>query len=191
MFMKGMFEWKILAAIFAVLIVASSALVGNSGIRDMFMNSTGNLGDWLGQSPFGSLFSTPQKGTSAVVITVIAERISLEMEHPVNITVGDSAISEFKGTVVFDFASNSSHFSPSDTSLSLDMPLQETEIRGVSISRLVLESVGFTVSSDKTNITADNDRIEILDFSGDIRVTDSVQFAGNVTAARNGKWSIG
>ena len=37
---KGLLEWKILAAIFAVLVVTSGALVSNTGIKDTFFNTT-------------------------------------------------------------------------------------------------------------------------------------------------------
>ena len=47
---KGMFEWKILAAIFAVLIVLSSALVGSTGIKDLFLIKSEHSGDYRGMS---------------------------------------------------------------------------------------------------------------------------------------------
>lgn len=188
--MKGLLEWKILAAIFAVLIVVSSALVGSTGIRDMFMNSTGNLGDWLSESPLGSFFSTPQKVETRVMIKLIADNLTLDLEAPVNISAGKSGIYNFKGSARFDFMANSSEFVPTGSDIRLNTELGSTDIVGVKISRLILKDVGFVVTSEKTNITATGDDIEIYDFSGDIHVTDHVLLDGNVSKVKDNQWSI-
>lgn len=189
--MKGLFEWKILAAIFAVLIVASSALVSNSGIKDMFLNSTGSLGDWMDGSPFGSLFSTPEKTVNTVVITLSAENIVIEMENPVNITAGDSSVLNFKGMLDLKPRENKTRLVYSDSDLVLNLKLEGAEIKNVKITKLVLEDIDFVVSSEKTNITGSNDKIEIYDFYGDIKITDVVELSGNVSRVKDGKWSIG
>jgi hypothetical protein len=188
--MKGLLEWKILAAIFAVLIVVSSALVGSPGIRDFFMNSTGNLGDWMAESPLGSFFSTPQKGTTRVLIKLIADNMTLALETPVNISAGKSSISNFRGEARFDFKGNSSEFIPRGSDIRLSTELVPTAIRDVKISKLILNDVGFVVTSEKTNITGSGDDIEIYDFSGDIQVTDHVLLDGNVSKVNDEQWSI-
>ena len=188
--MKGLLEWKILAAIFAVIIVISSALVGSSGIRDFFMNSTGNLGDWMSESPFGSFFSTPQKGTTSVMIKLFADNLTLDLEAPVNISAGRSSISNFKGLAIFDFRGNSSEFIPAGSDIRLSTELGSTTIRDVRMTKILLKDIGFIVTSEKTNITGSGDDIEIYDFSGDIHVTDHVLLVGNVSKVNNGQWSI-
>jgi hypothetical protein len=189
--MKGVFEWKILAAIFAVLIVASSALVSNSGIKDMFLNSTGSLGDWMEGSPFDSLFQTPEKTTNAVVISLVNENIELEVTEPVNITMGKSSIMNFRGMLNVLFESNMTELKPSDSDLVMNIKLEETEIKNIKIPIFILEDTDFTVSSEKTDITASDDKIEIYDFHGDIRITDAFELTGNVSKVKDDKWSIG
>ncbi len=188
--MKGLLEWKILAAIFAVLIVVSSALVGSTGLKDFFMNSTGSVGDWWSEAPFGSFFSTPQKGSTGVLINLFADNITLDMEAPVNITAAKSSITNFKGSAMFDFRENSTEFVPTGSDIRLRTELGPTTIRDVRISRLVLTDVGYTITSEKTNITASGDDIEILDFFGDIHVTDHVLLDGNVSKVKDEQWSI-
>jgi hypothetical protein len=188
--MKGLLEWKILAAIFAVLIVISGALVGSTGIKDFFMNSTGGLGDWWSEAPFGSFFSTPQKGTTKVTIRLFADNITLDMEAPVNISAGKSSISNFKGLVMFDFKGNSSEFVPSGSDIRLSTELGPTTIRDVRISKLVLKDIGFVITSENTNTTGSGDDVEILDFYGDIHVTDHVLLDGNVSKVKDEQWSI-
>jgi len=188
---KGMLEWKILAAIFAVLIVLSSALVGSSGIKDFFLNATGNLGDWMHGSPFGSLFSTPQKGMNHVVIKLMADNVTLIIETPVNVTAGTASILNFKGTVSLDFRKNSSTFLPAGSDIRLDTELGGTTMHDVRISKLILKNIDFVVTSEKTNMTASDDSIEIYDFSGEIAVTDHVLLSGNVSKVNDEQWSIG
>jgi len=189
--MRGLFEWKILAAIFAVLIVASSALVSNTGIKDMFLNSTGNLGDWMKGSPFSSLFATPEKVSNRVVIVLSAEQLELGFENPVNITAGESSVMNFKGTVDINLEENKTKLLPEGSDMVLDLKLEETLIKDVSIPKLVFDEIDFMVQSEKTNITATNDRIEIYDFYGDLRITDVVELSGNVSRVNDEKWSIG
>jgi hypothetical protein len=188
---KGMLEWKILAAIFAVLIVLSSALVSNTGIKDFFLNATGNLGDWVHGSPFGSLFTTPQKKVNQVAIKLMADNMTFEMETPINITAGKTSISNFKGSVNFNFRKNSSTFQPADSDLRFGTELSGTVMKDVKIQKLVLTGIDFTVIGEKTNITASNDNIEIYDFSGDITVEDRVLLTGNVSRVKDEQWSIG
>lgn len=188
--MKGLFEWKLLAAIFAVLIVASSAMISNMGIKDMFLNSTGEIGDWI-NSPFGSLFSTPKKTTNFIAIELYADAITLEMTDSVNITSVESSIDNFKGTLVFDFNHNRTYMIPEGTDLKMDVKLTETVIEDVRIANLVLEDVSYVVKNANTNITADDERIEIHEFIGTLRTGDGVILEGNVSSVKNGQWSIG
>lgn len=188
---KGLFEWKILAAVFAVLIVLSTAVVSNTGMKDFFMNMTGNLGGLMGESPFGSLFSTPQKEVNRVEIKLITGNITLNMETAVNVSVGSSNLENFRGAIILDFNEKSSRFRPLGSDMHIDMELQETVIRNVRIQKLSFDAIDFVITSEKTNISGSGERLEIHDFSGDIIITDHVLLSGNVTKAKNGKWSIG
>ena len=186
-----MFEWKILAAIFAVLIVASSALVSNIGIKDMFLNSTGNLGDWMEGLPFGSLFSAPEKTTNPVVITLSGGNIQLLIDSPVNITSESSSVRNFVGTMDIILDENKTILSPKDSDLVFDLKLDNMFVSSVNVPSLVLENMDFVVQNDNTNITGTDDKIEIHDFYGDLTVTDVIELKGNVSKVKDDKWSIG
>jgi hypothetical protein len=189
--MKALFEWKILAAIFAVLIVTSSALVSNSGIKDMFLNSTGNLGDWMDGSPFGSLFSAPEKTTNEVVIILIGGAIELDIRSPVNISSSGSSVTNFLGSMEIRPLENMTRLSYSETDLVLDLMIEDAVIKNVDIPSLVLENIDFVVQNENTNITGSDDRIEIHNFFGNVRITDVIELSGNVSKVKDGKWSIG
>ncbi|UCD02649.1 MAG: hypothetical protein JSV63_02545 [Candidatus Aenigmatarchaeota archaeon] len=186
-----MFEWKILAAIFAVLIVAASALVSNSEIKDMFLNSTGTLGDWMKGSPFGSLFSAPEKTTSDVVITLSGGNVQLVIDKPVNITSEVSSVRNFMGTMDIILDENKTMLVPKDSDLVLDLQLEDMEVKNVNVPSLVLERMDFVVEYDNTNITGTDEKIEIHDFYGDLKITDVIELSGNVSKVKNDKWSIG
>jgi hypothetical protein len=190
---KGLLEWKILAAIFAVLIVVSSALVSNTGIKDIFMNSTGNLGDWLKGSPFSSLFPTPEKTVYQVRVELISSNITLSMESPVNITSEGANMQNFRGLISLRFAGNatSAEFMPAGTDFRFDLSLKETRIENVKIANMILDNVGFIINSENTNITATDDRIEIYDFCGTVTIKDSVVLDGNFSRVKDEQWSIG
>lgn len=191
---KGLLEWKILAGIFAVLIVVSSALVGSTGLKNVFLNSTTDLGENTQGSPldwFSNLFATPTTGTSPVEIELIATNITLEMEKNVDVTIGDSNIEKFKGSIDIDFEADKIVLTPDGSSMVLDLTLEETWITGVILPKLFLKDIDFVVVSEKTNITASNDNIEIYDFSGDVLVTDSILLTGNATKVKDDKWAIG
>ena len=191
---KGMLEWKILAAIFAVLIVLSSALVTNAGIKDMFMNTTTGFGDFTEGSPFdwfSSLFSTPAKGVNTVSIKLTLNNITLPFESPVNITAGKSALLNFKGNIELDFGDNSTSFQQAGSDFQFETEMAETRISGVGIQKMVLQGVDFVVTSEGNDITGTDDKIEIYDFFGDIEITDSVLLTGNVSRVKDDQWSIG
>jgi hypothetical protein len=194
MHFKGFLEWRILAAIFAVLVVLSSVLVTSTGIKDLFFNTTKGFGDSLKGSPldwFSSLFSTPQKGVNTVEIKVMTDNITLNIEKPANITYGKTNIANFKGVVTFDFMGKSSTFLPVGSDIRLETELAETRIKSVHMPVLIMNNIDFVVTSEKTNITASNEKIEIYDFFGDLTVTYAVLFSGNVTKVKDEKWSIG
>jgi hypothetical protein len=192
--MESMLDWKILAAVFAVLIVMASALATNSGVKDLFMNTTTGLGDSTSGSPFDwftSLFSTPGKSAKPVSIMLMVDNITLSVDSPTNITSGGSGITNFKGTVSFDLKGNKTVFSPSGSEISIDLELESTAISGVRIPAMTIAGIDFIVTSESTNITGTDDDIEIHDFVGEVSVTDRVLLTGNVSRVKDGHWSIG
>jgi len=191
--MKGLFEWKILAAIFAVLIVLSSAFAASSGVKDFFFNLTSGLGGFMKGSPFGQASGGPvtEKTPNYVTIMIVADNITLNMDSPVNITTGRDRVDNFKGTLNLVFDGNASELIPSGTDLRLNLVMTGAEIAAIKIPKLAFKGVDFSVTSEKTNITATGDDIEITGFNGDIRITDYLTLTGNVTKAGNDKWSIG
>lgn len=191
--MKGLLEWKILAAIFAVLIVLSSALVSNTGIKDFFMNTTTGFGDFTEGSPFdwvSSWFSTPEKGSNTVAIKLTVANITLPIEAPANITAGKSSLLNFKGTVDLNFIKNSSTFQQAGSDFRFEMEMSETRISGVSIQKIILRGIDFVVTSESINITGTDEKIEIYDFSGDIAITDHILLMGNASKVNDDQWSI-
>jgi hypothetical protein len=196
MALKGLLEWKIFAAIFAVLIVASSAIFGGSGFNGTLFNSTGGGFD-LGSLPFGSLFSHTEEEAAApvtqndVTIALMVEKMSFSFASPVQITSGDSEMTNFTGTVEFDFTTNSSLFIPAGSTFTMRKPISVTEIRDATIESLVLESADYSVLSGGSDTTGKGDRIEIVGFLGTITASDRITLAGTVNSVTNGKWKIG
>ncbi|MFH0956506.1 MAG: hypothetical protein V1813_01440 [Candidatus Aenigmatarchaeota archaeon] len=195
--LKGLLEWKIFAAIFAVLIVASSAVFGGGGMGSALFNSTGGGFDW-GSLPFGSLFShaneTQEMAPAVendVVIELMVDSINFALESPVSITSGDSEMSNFTGSVDFDFLTNSSLFIPSGSTFTMKKPIAVTEISGVTIESLVLEKADYSVVSGGSTTAGKDDRIEIQGFSGTITASGKLTLSGTVSSVTNGKWKIG
>ena len=186
---KGLLEWKILAAIFAVIIVASSVIMTNEGVKGFLFNLTGGMSDWLSGSPFGGVFSAPQKVVSTVSIKLVSDNITLDLDSPVNVTTSSLEIVSFAGVINFDFVKNSTELVP-DSGPVIKMGLEGMLIEDVKISRLKYSMMDFVIKSENTSISA-IDCIEILDFSGDVKINGHDLLTGNVSKARNGQWSIG
>jgi hypothetical protein len=196
MYLKGLLEWKIFAAIFAVLIVASSAVFGGSGFNSTFFNSTGGGLD-LGSLPFASLFSHTEEDAKApvtqndVVVELMVERMPFSFGSPVQITSGDFEMTNFTGSVEFDFLANTSLFTPSGSGITIRKATGVTQVNGAAIESLVLESADYSVLSGGSDTTGKDDRLEIQGFSGTITASDRITLAGTVSSVTNGKWKIG
>jgi hypothetical protein len=190
---KGLLEWKILAAIFAVLIVGSSAFLGNTDIGGTLLNSTGG-GSAGWENPFASLFPQQQpetaSGPSEVAIELSVDSIRLDFASPVNITFGDSAIENFAGSAQLDLSSNSSVFTQAGTGMTMRIA-DDVVINGAGIESMVLESADYTVTNGGTSTTATGEKIEIHGFSGTVRAAGKLRLEGTVSSVSNGKWSIG
>jgi len=188
--MKGFLEWKILAAIFAILIVLSSALTLNTGLKDFILGLGGNLGDLFRGSPLLP-GDTTAKVTIPVEIRLSGDNISLSLDQAVNITYGGSTIENFRGTAVFNLAGKSAMLLPAGSDMRISAGPGGMLIKNAKIPQLRLAGVDFSARSEKTNVTESNGDIEIDGFSGDIRASDSLVFSGNVTRVRDEKWAIG
>jgi hypothetical protein len=193
---KGLLEWKIFAAIFAVLIVASSAIFGGGGVSSGLFNSTGGGLDW--SNMFGSLFphanETQQTAPAVendVVIELMVGSMTFAFDSPVSITSGDSEMSNFTGNVEFDFTTNSSLFIPSGSTFTMRKPIAVTQIRGATIKSLVLDKADYSVIAGGSDTTGKGDRIEIAGFSGTITASGRITLSGTVNSVTNGKWKIG
>jgi hypothetical protein len=126
-----------------------------------------------------------------VSIKLISENITIPLMNRINITSGDSDIQGFSGVLNLDFREHSAEFIPAGSDLKIEMELENIRIRNVKIPKLTFSSVDFDIISEKTNMSASDENIEIFDFSGDIEITTFVMLSGNVSKAKDDTWSIG
>lgn len=183
-----MLDWKIMAASFAALLVASTVLVGGVGgfgVTDVF----NQLMDWLKSSPFGGFFQAPIASTNEVDITLFPKTYELKTTSDINLSIGSIELLQFNGDILADFEGKSLVFQESNTPLNIRMPLQSMTIQDISVSKIILENARFIVRSNELDTSGDNSTIEISDFSGEIRFNmDSVELHGNVSVVKgNGK----
>ncbi len=117
--------------------------------------------------------------------------MELAIENPVNITSEESSVRNFRGTMNIILQENRTILTPSDSNMVLDLKLEGMEIKNVNVPSLILEGVDFVVQNENTNITGTDDKIEIHDFYGSIRITEAIELSGNVSRVKDEKWSIG
>ncbi len=179
-----MFDWKILAASFAALLVVSSVLVGGFGFTDIL----DNLNDWLGGSPFGGFVAAPVRATKPVTVILFPEYFELPLDG-VNFSAGDTGFEDFTGTLRANLSSETVSLSPGDTLFRVTLPLSDLAIDDVKIGRLSLEDTNFHVISHALDTSGENASLEVYDFSGKLSITQElVRLDGNVTAVKgNGK----
>lgn len=195
---KGLLEWKVLAAIFAVLIVLSGSLFTSSGIKDVFFNTTTSIGETGSGSPldgisdwFSSLFETPRKNTNHIVVRLYVDNMTLGLQNPVNITSGDNFIEGFSGDLTVDFRENTSVLNPAGSGMKIRSVLRNSLIEGVNIPSLALTGVNYQVITDNTDVTVTDGTLQIVDFRGVIIISDHIALEGNVTEVKDREWSMG
>jgi hypothetical protein len=179
-----MFDWKILAASFAALLVVSSVLVGGFGFPDIL----DKLNELMGDSPLGGFVSAPIRPTKDV--SVIFEPDYFEFSvNSASFEAGDSEFTGFSGSIQANLSSNILAFLPDDSGFRLTRPVSEFTIDGVKISRISYEDTSFHVISDALDTSGQNASLEIIDFSGKIGISRSgIRLDGNVTTVKgNGK----
>jgi hypothetical protein len=185
-----MLEWKILAAAFSALLVISIVLVGNTGVKDMFGGIIGKITDWLGGSSISLPGGLGSGKANAVLVTLYPKNFTLSPGYKLNITLGQSYLESFNGDIVFDFESG--RISLKDKSgLSLSSPIQSFTIQNLSLSRLQIKDMKFTVKA-QSDISNENGTMDIQGFFGTFSVQDSsIAIQGNVTKITGDGWTVG
>lgn len=179
-----MFDWKILAASFAALLVVSSVLVGGFGFQDIL----GKLNEWMGDSPLSGLVTAPVRESEQVSVTFYPESFQLSLDHATFMS-GDAEFRSFTGTLDANLTSDEIVVAQGDSGFSATLPLTNTSVGGASISKISLEKTSFSVTSQSLETSGQDVSLEILGFSGDVTITNNhVHLEGNVTSLTgNGK----
>ncbi|MBU0898588.1 MAG: hypothetical protein KKB03_02245 [Nanoarchaeota archaeon] len=173
-----MIDWRILAASFAGLIVVSSLVVGGFG-GNIFSDLLDNVGNWLGSSPFGGFFSTPEVKTHEVDMTIYPVKISLDPELSVNLSTDDTVIENFKGTISFDFEEQKMLLEESSTSLKFELPIKNMEINNFKLNSFSADNIKLKIAPD---IVSENGSIQLQNFFGKVIVTtENLKLEGNVS----------
>jgi len=178
-----MFDWKILAASFAALLIVSSVLVGGLGFTDI----VDSVRDWLGGSPFGGFVDFPEAGSKAASVTIYSTPLTLDLDSPINASMGDASLTGFSGILISDL--NKSTLSFKNDDFTLTFPTSNTTLDKIMIGKLVLTNADFSVINDDLETSADNGTLDLSDFSGKITFMDDMTImSGNFTTINgNGK----
>jgi len=172
-----MFDWKILAASFAALLIVSSVLVGGLGFTDI----VDSVREWLGGSPFGGFVDFPEAGSKAAAVTIYSSPLTLDLNKPINATIGDVSITGFSGTLISNLDDSTLLFK-SDT-FTLTFPVSNTTLDNIMIGKMFLESADFSIMNGDLETSAENGTLEISDFSGRIIFTETaITLSGNFTS---------
>ena len=186
-----MLDWRILAASFAALLVVSTVLIGNFGIRDFLSDIIGKISEWLGSSPFGGFFSQPPAKASEVIITLYPSNFTIKPDTYINITSDNTSLNNFKGELDINFKTGRIVLSETDSRLVINLPLSRTEITGLGFSDLKTGNLRFAVASSESNMTTSNGSMEIYNFFGECLIEDGIQLRGNVSKIKGSNWEIG
>lgn len=185
-----MLEWKILAAAFSALLIVSIALVGNTGVKDLFGDLAGRITDWMGGSPI----SIPggKAGTNAVLIILYPKNFTLKPETKLNLTLGESYFENFNGEVFVDFESGKISLKEKGSSFSVSSPIQPFAIQDLKISNLQLAGMKFSLQSSQSSINNENGTMNIQGFLGTFSIGNStITLQGNVTKITGDGWTVG
>jgi hypothetical protein len=179
-----MFDWKIMAASFAALLVVSSVLVSGFG----FGGIIDTLKDFLGDIPFEGLVTSPVRATSQANVTFHPSSFSLGLDSA-SFSVGQASFTGFSGTISADLSTDNLSIVQKDSDFSVSLPLTEVKIGQAAIGSIHADDTSFTVDSDSLETSGQNASLDVLDFSGSVRITASlVELSGNVSSVKgNGK----
>lgn len=185
-----MFDWKVIVAGLVAVLLVSSVLVGDFGIKDIFSGTVNKISEWLGSSPFGGLFPSPETSHKEVVISLYPESFILVPETTVDISLDSINFTNFKGKITTHFQNNTICFEES-AGLNINMPIQRTKIKNVKIRSIKLENIRYRVVSGESDITNENGTIEITSFSGTVVIEGIfIEFIGNISLVKGSDWSI-
>ena len=173
-----MIDWRILAASVGALVVVSSIFIGGIG-GNFFPDILDNLSDWLGSSPFGGFFSSPNLKTYEVDITLYPDEISLEPDLKINLSSDDTKINDFKGVLKFNFNEQKIFLEETGTSLKFELPLKNIEIDNLKLNSFFIDNINLRIAPD---IISENGSVQLQNFYGKLTVTsESMKFKGNVS----------
>lgn len=179
-----MLDWKILAASFAALLFVSSMLVGDFGVRDFFSTVVEKLGEWLGNSPFGGLFTAPTSimNVDTINLKLYPDLFVLKPDSSVNISFDKKEVVNFVGEITVDYNNKKIILDEINSPLNIVIPIETTRISGLKLKKLLVKDIKIDVSAGEWEISNDNGSIEIYDFSGlgEIDV-NRIQLEGNIT----------
>jgi hypothetical protein len=177
-----MFDWKILAASFAALLVVSSVLVGGFGFGDIL----GKLKEWLGESPLGGFVTAPVRGSRQAEIVLTGDVLEIPLEGT-DFSIGDAEFRGYTGSIRADFPNDRLEFVSGSGSVAF--PYRGLTIGDMSLGSLTLEDSDFHVLSEGLDTSAEGATLEVQGFTGSLSVGDSsITLDGNVTLIRgNGK----
>lgn len=171
--------WKVMAAAFAALLAAALFLVALPGLGNINISS-----------PFGSIF--PQAKPSAVAGIVLSPVASLELSPnaPVNFTGRDFSLENFRGKILLDFQNGSICFRETGSQLALRSGLSGV-LSGLSMDKMELNDVGFSVVSGKLNLSSAAGQIFFYNFIGSAGIANSsISFDGNYSSVKGDTWEI-
>lgn len=181
-----MLDWKILAASFAALLFVSSLLIGDFAIKDFFTGIADKLSEWLGNSPFGGMFTAPTPSnvisTDSINVKIIPDTFTLKPDLPVNVSFSGKIITDFSGEILVDYNENEVILDESNSNLNIVMPVETIEIHGLNMKKLLIQNTGIDADTGNWELATDNGTIEIYDFSGSGEIgLRSIDLVGNIT----------
>lgn len=178
-----MFDWKILAASFAALLVVSSVLVGGFGFSDIL----GKVNEWMGDSPLEGFVTAPSLSSTPASLTFHPEAFALAVEST-DFSSGDLELTSFTGKIKANLTSGELTLIQ-EGGFRATLPLTETTIPKVSLDSLSLESATFSVTSDSLETSGQDVSLEFTGFSGDVTMAPThITLDGNFTSiVGNGK----
>jgi hypothetical protein len=180
-----MLDWKMLAASLVAIIFVASLLIGDFAIKGLFSGVGDGLGQWLGNSPFGGLFTAPTaQGTSASTISLKfrPDSFTIKPDSPVNMTFEWGDMKMFSGEIIVDYEGKTMLVRESNSQLGLTMPLQSVKIHGLKSKKLVIQNSVIDMTADRWIIASENGSVEVYDFSGTGYISSGViALDGNIT----------
>lgn len=179
-----MLNWKLLVAGVAVILVAGVLVIGGEGFLALLAGGLGQIGSFLGSSPFGDLFSTARGEANPMVVTIYPPNFTVMVDRPATVLLGETQLDDFKGTVETDFDADTITLTTSGD-LAITSPVIDTKITPFTVKQLILEGIKMKVRSGNWDISSENGSIEISHFEGSMLIdqeNSSISFLGNVSS---------